>query len=175
MIIKTRKYQLGTNKYIRLAMEGVLKQQWWVGLIFLALVAMRFVIPSNWWIWGALIALVLYLLFWLIQFAGITQVEQGKILFEKLSYEIDSRQILIKISSKQGMPIKWDQVKRAGRRKMVFYWPSVRFSLFTYPIRFLTAKTKENSWNLSLKGRVILKHKKSRPYFKSLLFQLLKI
>ncbi len=38
-------------------------------------------------------------------------------LFEKLSYEIDSRQVLIKISSKQGMPLKWEQIRRAWKGK----------------------------------------------------------
>ena len=49
----------------------------------------------------------------MIQFTGVTQLEQSKILFEKLSYEISSQQVLIKLSSKQGMPIKWDQIKTA--------------------------------------------------------------
>ena len=53
----------------------------------------------------------------MIQFAGVTQLEQSKMLFEKLAYEITSQQILIKISTKQGMPVKWDQIKRASRNK----------------------------------------------------------
>lgn len=40
-------------------------------------------------------------------------MEQSKILFDRLSYEINSQQVLIKISSKQGMPIQWDQIKSA--------------------------------------------------------------
>lgn len=117
MIVKTRKYKLPTGTYIKTGLKNILREQWWVGLIFLAICSMYFVIPSHWWITGALIALVLYFLFWLIQFAGMTQLEQGKILFQKLSYEIDSRQILIKISSKQGMPITWDKIKRASKTK----------------------------------------------------------
>jgi hypothetical protein len=74
---------------------------------------MTFVIPSHWWWIGALIALVLYALFWLIQFAGITQMEQNKILFERLNYEISSQQILIKVNPKQGMPMKWENIKKA--------------------------------------------------------------
>jgi hypothetical protein len=125
MLVKTRKYKLETGKYIKIALEGVLRQQWWVGLIVLGIMAGSLIIWSHWWITGALIALVLYLLFWIIQFAGITQLEQGKVLFERLNYEITSQQILIKISSKQGMPIKWDQVKRAKKTKLGFvFWMS---------------------------------------------------
>lgn len=113
MIVKTKKYQLTTSTYIKLAMINVLKKQWWVILIALAICGGYFFIPNMWWFIGAGIALVLYLLFWLIQFAGVTQMEQSKILFERLSYEINSQQVLIKISSKQGMPIQWDQIKSA--------------------------------------------------------------
>ena len=113
MIVKTKKYKLESGTYIKLALRNVLRQQWWVSLIALTLCAGYFWIPNIWWFIGTGIALVLYILFWLIQFAGVTQLEQTKMLFEKLSYEINSQQVLIKISSKQGMPIKWDQVKMA--------------------------------------------------------------
>ena len=113
MIVKTKKYQLSTSTYIKMAMINVLKKQWWVFLIALAICGGYFIIPSMWWFIGAGIALVIYLLFWLIQFAGVTQMEQSKILFERLAYEINSQQVLIKISSKQGMPIQWDQIKSA--------------------------------------------------------------
>lgn len=113
MIVKTKKYQLNTGTYIKIAMVNVLKKQWWVFLIAIAIMCGYFFIPNIWWIIGPIIGLVLYLLFWLIQFAGVTQMEQSKILFERLSYEINSQQVLIKISSKQGMPIPWDQIKSA--------------------------------------------------------------
>lgn len=113
MIVKTKKYQLKTGTYIKLAMISVLKKQWWVSLIALALMSGYFIIPNAWWFIGTGIAVVIYLLFWLIQFAGVTQMEQSKILFDRLSYEINSQQVLIKVSSKQGMPIQWDQIKSA--------------------------------------------------------------
>ncbi len=113
MIVKTKKYQLSTGKYIKLGMLNILRSQWWVILIALAIAAMTFIIPSNWWWIGSLIAFVLYGLFWLIQFAGVPQLEQNKILFERLNYEITSQQILIKLNPKQGMPMKWENIKKA--------------------------------------------------------------
>ena len=92
---------------------NILKEQWWVVLIAIAIACGYFWIPSWWWISMALLAYALYWLFWVIQFAGVTQMEQNKVMFEKLSYEIDSRQVLMKINSKQGMPIKWEMVKGA--------------------------------------------------------------
>ena len=121
MIVKTKKYKLETGTYVKEAMMNVLRKQWWVALIVLALCSGYFFIPNPWWFWGTAIAVVLYLLFWLIQFVGVTQMEQSKFLFDRLSYEISSAQILIKLSSKQGMPIKWDQIKaaRVGKDKIV--------------------------------------------------------
>lgn len=114
MIIKTKKYQLPTKTYIKLGLKNIFKEQWWVLLIALAIACMAFFIWSVWWIIGAAIAYGLYWLFWLIQFTGVTQMEQNKVLFDKLSYEITSQQVLIKINTKQGMPIKWETIKRAS-------------------------------------------------------------
>ncbi|MTI20612.1 YcxB family protein [Fulvivirga sp. RKSG066] len=117
MVVKTKKYKLESGTYIKLALVNVLKQQWWVFLIALAICAGYLWIPNMWWFIGTGIALVLYILFWLIQFAGVTQMDQTKMLFEKLSYEITSQQVLIKLNAKQGMPLKWDQIKKASTRK----------------------------------------------------------
>lgn len=121
MIVKTNKYKLETGTYIKEAMINILTKQWWVSLIVIALCSGYFLVPNNWWFYGTAIAAILYLLFWVIQFTGITQLEQSKILFERLSYEISSQQVLIKLSSKQGMPINWDQIRSAkvGKNKII--------------------------------------------------------
>jgi hypothetical protein len=63
------------------------------------------------------LAIILYLLFWAIQFTGVTQLEQNKVLFQKLLYEIDGRQILIKLNAKEGMQMKWEMIKKAYKEK----------------------------------------------------------
>ncbi len=135
MIVRTKKYQLPTNTYIKTALVSVLKQQWWVGLIYLAICGGYLWIPNWWWIIGATIALVLYILFWLIQFAGVTQLEQGKILFQKMSYEISSHQILLKLNAKQGMPMKWDQIKKAQKGKDHFVLFVSKAQLLYFPFK----------------------------------------
>lgn len=135
MIVKTKKYKLETGTYIKLALKNILKEQWWVFLIALAIMCGYFFIASHWWITGALIALTLYILFWLIQFAGVTQLEQNKILFEKLSYEIDSRQVLIKVNTKQGMPMTWNNIKKASVGKDHFLLIVSKAQLIHLPFR----------------------------------------
>ncbi len=120
MIVKTKKYKLETGTYIKMGLVNVLKQQWWVVLIAIAIACGYFWIPSWWWIFAAVLAYVLYLLFWVVQFAGVTQMEQNKVMFEKMSYEIDSRQVLMKINTKQGMPINWSMIKSAVINKDAF-------------------------------------------------------
>jgi hypothetical protein len=114
MIIKTKKYQLTTKTFLKFAMLNVLREQWWVILIAIGIACLTFVYPDTIWFYIiAGVSFVLYLLFWIIQFFGLTQMEQAKFIFDKLSYEIDPKQIVLKLNSKQGMPIKWDQIKKA--------------------------------------------------------------
>lgn len=117
MTVKTKKYKLDSGTYIKLALINILKQQWWVSIAAVAICTGYFWIANIWWFIGAGIGLVLYLLFWLIQFAGVTQLDQTKMLFDRLSYEITSRQVLIKVNPKQGMPLKWDQFKKGSKGK----------------------------------------------------------
>ena len=121
MIIKTRNYKLEKKTYINLALKNILKQQGWIAAVAaLAICLCYFWIPSIWWFIGAGIGLGLYLLFWWIQFFGVTQLDQGKMLFEKFSYEINSQQILMKINPREGMPLKWDQIIKAAIGKDYF-------------------------------------------------------
>ncbi len=140
MIVKTKKYQLTTKTYIKLGMMNILREQWWVILIALAIASGYFFIPSWWWISMAILAYVLYLLFWVIQFAGVSQMEQNKVMFEKVSYEIDSRQILMKINPKQGMPIKWDMIKRAKINKEDFTLVMSKAQFIHLPFRIFNSE-----------------------------------
>ncbi len=157
MIVKTKKYKLETGTYIKIGLQNILKEQWWVSLIYLAICLMYFVIPSLWWIIGGTIALVLYILFWVIQFAGIPQLEQNKVLFEKLGYEIDSRQILIKVSNKQGMPITWDMVKRAAIGKNHFVLVVSKAQLIHLPFRIFNNDNQVKFVETILKRKGLIK------------------
>ena len=157
MIVKTKKYKLETGTYIKLALINVLKKQWWVFLIAIAIACGTFIVPSNWWWIGALIALTLYILFWVIQFAGVTQHEQGKILFERLGYEIDSRQVLIKVSSKQGMPMKWENIKSATVGKDHFLLTISKAQLIHLPFKIFKTDNERKFVETILKRKGFIK------------------
>jgi hypothetical protein len=134
MIVRTKNYKLEKKTYINLAFKSILAQQGWMAAVgAVAICLMYFWIPSIWWFVAAIIGVGLYLLFWYIQFYGVTQLEQGKMLFERFSYEITSQQILMKINPREGMPLKWDQIKKANigkdhfvlfvNKAQLIYWP----------------------------------------------------
>lgn len=114
MIVKTKNYKLDKKVYIKLALTNILLKQGWIAAVAAVVICLGYLwVPSFWWFITAFIGLGLYILFWWIQFFGVTQLDQGKMLFEKFSYEISSQQILMKINPREGMPMKWDMIKSA--------------------------------------------------------------
>lgn len=121
MIVKTKNYKLDKKTYINIALKNVLKRQGWMAALGAFIICLGYIwLPSIWWFIAAVLGLGLYVLFWWIQFYGVTQLEQGKMLFEKFSYEITSQQIIMKINAREGMPLKWDQISRAEIAKDAF-------------------------------------------------------
>lgn len=157
MIVKTKKYQLEKGTYIKMAMKNLIREQWWVFLIAAAIMCGAFFIFSWWWIIGPLIALVLYFLFWLIQFAGVTQLEQNKILFERLTYEINSQQVLIKVNPKQGMPLKWDMIKKANIGKDYFLLIVSKAQMIHLPFRIFNTENERKFMETILKRKGYVK------------------
>jgi len=157
MIVKTKKYKLETGTYIKLAMTNILTKQWWVSLIVLALCSGYFFIPNTWWFWGTSIAVIIYLLFWLIQFAGVTQLEQTKVLFDKLAYEINSQQIMIKLSSKQGMPMKWEQITKAKVTKDAIILIVNNAQIMHFPFKIFKTENERKFVETILKRKGLIK------------------
>lgn len=124
--IRTKKYALESKTYISLAMRQWVKTQWKWAFVPLALILANVVLNvtgayPNWWIYLVVVlGALLYVLFWGIQFTGVTQLEQNKPLFQKYVYEIDSRQILMRLNAKEGGVIKWDMVQSAFKDKEAY-------------------------------------------------------
>lgn len=121
--IKTKKYALNKNVYLRLGMKQIVRQQWFWGFVPLGIILLNVVLNltktyQNWWIYlVAILGAVLYLAFWAVQFTGISQLEQYKQLFQHYRYEVDSRQILMKMNEKEGGIVKWDMIQAATVEK----------------------------------------------------------
>jgi hypothetical protein len=157
MIVKTRNYRLEKKDYRRFALYNILKQQWWVSLIVIAICLGYLWIPSLWWFFGALTGSGLYLLFWWIQFFGVTQLEQSKMLFERLSYEINSQQLVIKLNAREGMPLKWDQIKSASVGKDYFLFFVNKAQLIHLPFKIFNTENERKFVLSILKTKGLIK------------------
>ncbi len=157
MIVKTRNYRLEKKAYIRMALRNILRKQWWVSLIVVAICLFYFLVPSIWWFIGAFVGAGLYLLFWWIQFYGVTQLEQGKMLFERFSYEITSQQIVMKINPREGMPMKWDQIKSAEVGKDHFLLFVNKAQLIHLPFKIFNTDNERKFVNSILKNKGLVK------------------
>ncbi|UOQ54030.1 hypothetical protein [Hymenobacter cellulosivorans] len=116
MAIRTKKYQLDTDTYTRMAMAQVWKKEWWYALIPLAIGLLPAVIwPSWWWLLLAVLLTLLFVLLRSAQITGVAQMEQSKALFERMNYEIDNRQIVLRQSETKGMGLTWDMIGQARR------------------------------------------------------------
>ena len=157
MIIKTKNYRLEKKDYQRMALINILGEQWWVGLIALAICLGFFWIHSVWCFVAAIIASGLYLLFWWVQFYGVTQLEQGKMLFERFSYEISSQQILMKLNAREGMPMKWDQIKKAKIGKDYFLLMVNKAQLIHLPFKIFNTENERKFLSSILKTKGLIK------------------
>jgi hypothetical protein len=116
LAIRTKKTQLDTNTYTRLAMAEVWKKDWPYALIPLAIGLLPAVfLPSWWWIALAVVLTLLFVLLRSAQVTGVTQMEQSKPLFERMSYEMDNRMLLLRVSAEKAMQVGWDNIDRARR------------------------------------------------------------
>ena len=140
MIVRTKKHKLETTRYVQLGISNIVREQWWVFLIALAIMSITFVIKSMWFVLGASIGLLLYFFFWIIQFYGVTYLPQNQWLFGRLRYEISSQHIMIQVSPKQGMPIAWDQVKKAIKGKRYFLLVISKAHLIYFPHKIFSSK-----------------------------------
>ncbi len=139
LAIKTKKYGLEKNKYIAMCMRQLFANQWKWAFLPLALVGLNVFLNlsgtyKNYWIYIFLaVGVIGYILFWLIQFTGITQLAQYKQLFDKYRYEIDSRQIFMKISDKEGGMIKWDMILSAYKDKQAYVLEMGKYQFIYLP------------------------------------------
>lgn len=154
MIIKTKKYILPKSQYIKIALKITFLEQWWVFLIALLISTSYIYFQSVWLLIIPIIGIVIYICFWLIQFYGVTIMEQTKLLFEKVSYEINPKQIIIQISTKQGMPLEWSQIKKVYSKKKYFLFVISRAHLIYLPHKIF------NNTNSIKLVETILKRKK---------------
>jgi hypothetical protein len=123
MTIKTKKFALDKKHYINYSFKRRMSTRWYWFLIPAAVLVLGLILHftgvyKNWWIpVVAVVGAILYTVFWYAQYYAATEMEQNKQMFDRFSYEIDSRHILMKINAKEGGMIKWDTIENAEMTK----------------------------------------------------------
>ncbi|WP_201984405.1 hypothetical protein [Hymenobacter rubidus] len=116
LAIRTKKSQLTTDAYTRMVMGEVWKKDWVYALIPFALGLLPAIfVHSWWWLVLAVVLTILFVLFRSAQVTGITQMEQSKPLFERMNFEMDNKQILLRVGPEKAMQLTWDMIGRARR------------------------------------------------------------
>ena len=135
MVVKTKKFKLETNTFIKLGIFSVIRDLWWVWFIPLAILLLPI---FNWnFVWWtvpvAIVLVAVYLLFWGAQFVGVTQMEQFKPFFQKIIYEFDTQKIVLKMGKDQPMALKWEAIKKAEKKKKHYMLTLSRAQFFYLP------------------------------------------
>lgn len=160
--IKTKKFSLDKNKYTAIAMRQFFKEQLKWSLVPMAIIFINAILNltgtyKNIWIYiFAVLGAGLYILFWYVQYVGITQLEQYKQLFQKYRYEIDSRQILMKLSDKEGGVIKWDMIRSAYKRKDGYVLDISRGQFIYLPFDVFNSDTDKRLMDKILKDKSLI-------------------
>jgi hypothetical protein len=156
MIIKTKKTQLEQSQYIKMSMISILKSQWYF-IIGGTLLLSGLLYFSWWWTILVVLAPALYVLFWYIQFYGVTMMPDSKMMFDKYFYEIDSRQILVKLNQKQGMQITWDKITKAEITKDAFILFMSKAQYFYLPFKAFNTETETKFLESILRRKELIK------------------
>jgi hypothetical protein len=168
MIVKTKRYALDSKTYIKIAMTHLLRTQWYwaavpVGIIVINIILNLTVYPNIWIYFIALLVVIGYLLFWAVQFTGVSQLEQYKVMFQKMQYEINSQQILAKLNQKEGMQMKWDMIKSAYKEKDHFLLVLSRAQFLYWPFDIFYSDNDLRFTESVLRRKNLLKEKKAEP------------
>ncbi|TAG91679.1 MAG: YcxB family protein [Bacteroidetes bacterium] len=160
MKVITKKYQLTPQLYRTICMQKVLAKKYWQPLaLFGGLFALNLLINltlyRNYWMFiFAILAPIIWYLFWLAQFTAAPNLPQLKPFFEKFMYEFTSREIVLKVNQKEGVQLKWENISSAEKTKDAFI-----LHIGLGQILYLPFKIFNNDTDLKFMEEGILKRK----------------
>ena len=97
------------------------------------------------------------MLFWWIQFYGVTTLKQNQLLFQRLAYQISGEQVVMALSAKHGMPIAWENVQYAKQGKDYFILFITKAQFIYLPYKIFTSPHEIQFVNTLLKRKKLIK------------------
>lgn len=164
--IFTKKTQLDTKTYISICMKKALKKFWWAFLIPPAIIlpGLYFTSALIWLVVAALVISILYILFWYVQFYGMTILPQGKPLFEKQLFAIlpDYIGVMKKETDPQGMMIPWDKIELLERTPDSFILHLTLAHIMILPFQAFQSQQDQNFTEAIMRRRGLLPAKEEK-------------
>ncbi|MGL4630699.1 MAG: YcxB family protein [Leadbetterella sp.] len=145
MIVKTKKFSLDKNIYIKKAFAKQFKviQKWLAIPVAIAVLGLALHFTGtykNWWILiTAIVGGGLFVLFWYAQFYAAANMDQNKQMFDKFMYEIDSSKILVKLNDREGGIIKWEEIQSAEKDEIGYTLHRGRGMMLHFPYKVLNS------------------------------------
>lgn len=157
MIVKTKKYKMPSSLYVKLGVQNILRAQWWIFPLMALCMSGTFFIKTIWFILGTVILFICYLLFWMVQFYGLTQLEENRPMFERITYEINSQQLIMQLNPKNGMSIPWTEVTKAYKKKEHFLLILSKVQFFYIPFKIFNGDNEIKFFTTVLQRKGLLK------------------
>ena len=157
MIVKTKKYKIPSALYIRLGIQNVLRMQWWILVLIGLCMSVTFFVKTWWFLTMGSVAFVGYLVFWLVQFYGLTQLSESRLMFERVTYEISPQQLMMQINAKQGVPIPWSGLVEAKKKNTYFLLVLSKVQFFYLPFKIFNGNNEINFFTAVLQRKKLLK------------------
>ncbi|WP_243018011.1 MULTISPECIES: YcxB family protein [Candidatus Cardinium] len=157
MIVKTKKYKISNSLYIKLGIQNILRIQWWIFPLLVLFMSSTFFIKTIWFVLGGIIAFAFYLIFWVIQFYGLTRLDTNRLMFERVGYEINNQHLMMQINAKQAMPIPWIDIKKAFKKKGYFLLVLSKVQFFYLPFKIFHGDNEIKFFTTVLQRKGLLK------------------
>ena len=75
-----------------------------------------------------------------------------------MDYEIDSRQILMKLNAREGMPVQWNMIKRVELTKDAFVLYMSKTQFIHLPFRIFNTENEKKFMETILKRKKLIKN-----------------
>lgn len=157
MVVRTKAYKMSSGCYIKLGIQTILQLQWWIFPLLLSFMAITFFIKTIWFIVVGVVFFICYLLFWLVQFYGLTQVEENRLMFERVCYEINHQYFIMQLNPKQGMPIPWTEIIKVYKKSSYFLLVRSKILFFFLPFKIFHGQNEIKFFTTLLQRKGLLK------------------
>ncbi len=148
---------MSSSLYVKLGMQNILRMQWWIFPILALFMSSTFFIRTIWFVVIGIIGLICYLIFWVIQFYGLTQLDSSRPMFERVAYEINNQHIMMQLNTKQTMPIPWIEITKAYKKKGYFLLVLSKVQFFYLPFKIFHGDNEIKFFTTVLQRKGLLK------------------